>query len=58
MPPDPDGSHQISAAGGERSEPPAFILNRMQAKKNNNFKSGLHTIRVKTIPGSEFSSVN
>ena len=31
--------------------------NRIQAKKNN-FKSGLRTIRVKTIPGSEFSSVN
>ena len=31
--------------------------NRMQAKENN-FKSGLRTIRDKTIPGSEFPSVN
>ena len=31
-------------------------FNRTQAKKN--FKSGLRTIRVKTIPGSEFSCVN
>ena len=33
-----------------------FIL--IEHKQKNNSKSGLHTIRVKTIPGSEFSSIN
>ena len=33
-----------------------FIL--IERKQKNNFKSGLRTIRVKTIPGSEFSCVN
>ena len=33
-----------------------FML--IERKQKNNFKSGLRTIRVKTIPGSEFSCVN
>ena len=37
-------------------ETTVFIL--IERKQKNNFESGLRTIRVKTIPGSEFSCVN
>ena len=33
-------------------------LYRVYSNRTHNFKSGLRTIRVRTIPGSEFSSVN
>ena len=35
-----------------------FILIEHKQKNDNNFKSGLRTIRLKTFPGSGFSSVN